>query len=76
MASESSLFSLMTRKLKVKLRDFRSREQENSFSLQKDRILYQKQEERIHYLTETNEIQKLSEQKLKAKIEDLKAQLN
>ena len=66
----------MTRKLKVKLRDFRSREQENSFSLQKDRILYQKQEERIHYLTETNEIQTLSEQKLKAKIEDLKAQLN
>lgn len=44
--------------------------------MQKDRILNQKQEERIHFLTETNEILKLSEQKMKGKVEDLKGQLN
>jgi hypothetical protein len=50
-ANESSLFSFMTRKLKGRLKDFRSKEQETSFEIQKDRILNQKHEERIHYLT-------------------------
>jgi hypothetical protein len=53
-SSESALFSYLSRKLKGRLKDIRSREQESSFELQKDRILNQKQEERIHYLTETN----------------------
>lgn len=43
--------------------------------MQKDKILGQKYEERIHYLTETNELLKLSESKLKQKVEDLKVQL-
>jgi hypothetical protein len=75
-ANETALFSFLTRKLKSRLKDFRSREQESSFELQKDRILNQKHEERIHYLTETNELLRLTESKLKAKVEDLKAQLN
>lgn len=66
----------MVRKLKLKLKDFRSKEQENNFEIQKDKILNQKYEERIHYLTETNELLKLSETKLKSKIEDLRAQMN
>ncbi len=41
----------MVRKLKLKLKDFRSKEQENNFEIQKDKILNQKYEERIHYLT-------------------------
>lgn len=75
-ASEGALFSFMAKKLKGRLKDFRSKEQESNFVLQKDRILSEKQEERIHYLTETNELLKLAESKLKAKVEDLKAQLN
>ena len=75
-SSESNLFTLMVKKVKGKLKDFRNKEQETSFELQKDKILNQKQEERIHYLTETNELLKLSESKLKSKIEDLKNQLN
>ena len=74
-SSETTLFNQMTKTLKIRLRDFRSREQENSFELQKDKIMGQKQEEKIHYLTETNELLKLSEGKLKTKIEDLKTQL-
>lgn len=75
-ATETALFSFLSRKLKGRLKDFRSREQESTFELQKDRILSQKQEERIHYLTETNELLRLAEGKLKGKVEDLKAQLN
>lgn len=44
----------MARRLKNRLKDFRSKEQESSFELQKDKIMGQKKEERIHYLTETN----------------------
>lgn len=44
----------MSKKLKGKLKDFRNKEQESGFELQKDKILNQKQEERIHYLFETN----------------------
>lgn len=66
--SESALFSFMVRKLKIKLKDFRSKEQESNFEIQKDKILNQKYEERIHYLMETNELLKLSETKLKNKI--------
>ena len=58
--SESALFSFMVRKLKIKLKDFRSKEQESNFEIQKDKILNQKNEERIHYLMETNELLKLS----------------
>jgi hypothetical protein len=58
----------MSKKLKNRLKDFRSKEAESSFSLQKDRIVNQNQEERIHYLTETNELLKLNENKLKGKI--------
>ena len=50
----------MVRKLKIKLKDFRSKEQESNFEIQKDKILNQKNEERIHYLMETNELLKLS----------------
>jgi hypothetical protein len=74
--TETELFSYLSRKLKSRLKDFRSKEAENGFSLQKDRIVNQKQEERIHFLTETNELLKLNEAKLKGKIEDLKGQLN
>jgi len=49
--SETELFSYMSKKLKSRLKDFRSKEAESSYSLQKDRIVNQKQEERIHYLT-------------------------
>jgi hypothetical protein len=42
-SSESNLFSMMARKLKHKLKDFRSKEQESSFELQRDKILGQKQ---------------------------------
>ena len=66
----------MSRKLKSRLKDFKNKEAESSFSIQKDRIVNQKQEERIHFLTETNELLKLNETKLKTKIEDLKNQLN
>ena len=66
----------MVRKLKIKLKDFRSKEQESNFEIQKDKILNQKNEERIHYLMETNELLKLSETKLKNKIDDLRGQLN
>lgn len=66
----------MVRKLKLKLKDFRSKEQESNFEIQRDKILNQKYEERIHYLIETNELFKLSETKLKNKIEDLKKQMN
>ena len=59
-ANETSLFSYMTRKLKGRLKDFRSKEQESTFEIQKDKILSQKQDERIHYLTETNELLRLS----------------
>ena len=34
----------MSRKLKNKLKDFRSKEQESSFEIQRDKILNQKQE--------------------------------
>jgi len=44
----------MARKLKTRLKDFRSKEQESNFFIQKDKILTQKQDERIHYITETN----------------------
>lgn len=50
----------MVKKLKLKLKDFRSKEQESNFEIQKDKILNQKHEERIHYLMETNELLKLS----------------
>lgn len=66
----------MSKKIKLQLKDIRSREQESSFELQKDKIVNQKFEERVHYLMETNELLKLSESKLKHKIEDLKSQLN
>jgi hypothetical protein len=38
-ASEGALFSFMAKKLKGRLKDFRSKEQESNFVLQKDRIL-------------------------------------
>ena len=41
----------MSRKLKLRLKDFRNKEAESTFSIQKDRIVNQKQEERIHFLT-------------------------
>lgn len=66
----------MTKRLKGKLKDFRDKEQESGFELQKDKIMSQKQEERIHYLVETSELLRLSETKLKSKVEDLKSQLN
>ncbi len=44
----------MARKLKNRLKDFRSQAQESNFEIQKDKILSQNQEERIHYITETN----------------------
>lgn len=75
-SSESEIFTFMAKKLKHKLKDFRSKEQESTFELQKDKILNQKQEERIHYLIETNELLRLSESKLKGKVEDFKNQLN
>jgi hypothetical protein len=50
----------LSKKLKERLKEFRSKEAETTFSLQKDRILNQKHEERIHFLTETNELLKLS----------------
>lgn len=49
-ANEGTLFTFMSKKLKGKLKDFRSKEQESGFELQKDKIMSQKQEERIHYL--------------------------
>lgn len=49
-ANEGSLFTFMSKKLKGKLKDFRNKEQESGFELQKDKIMNQKQEERIHYL--------------------------
>ena len=66
--NESGLYSFMARKLKLKLKDFRSKQQESNFEIQRDKILNQKYEERIHYLIETNELFKLSETKLKGKI--------
>lgn len=59
-SSETTLFTMMTRKLKGRLKNFRSKEQESSFQIQRDKILSQKQEQRIHYLTETNQLLKLS----------------
>jgi hypothetical protein len=44
----------MVKKLKAKLKDFRFKEQESNYEIQKDKILTQKHEERIHYLMETN----------------------
>lgn len=59
-ANEGTLFTFMSKKLKGKLKDFRNKEQESGFELQKDKIMNQKQEERIHYLVETNELLRLS----------------
>lgn len=44
--------------------------------IQKDKVLNQKHEERIHFLIETNELMKLTESKLKSKVDDLRSQLN
>lgn len=41
-SNETSLFSYMSRKLKSRLKDFRSKEQESNFEIQKDRIVNQK----------------------------------
>jgi hypothetical protein len=43
-STETALFSFLSRKLKGRLKDFRCREQESTFELQKDRILNQKHE--------------------------------
>jgi hypothetical protein len=40
----------MVRKLKLKLKDFRYKEQESNYEIQKDKILTQKYEERTHFL--------------------------
>ena len=40
----------MARKLKNRLKDFKSKEQESHFEIQKDKVLNQKHEERIHFL--------------------------
>lgn len=44
--------------------------------MQKDKVLTQKQEERIKFLMETNELLKLTETKLRNKVEDLRSQLS
>lgn len=74
--TESSLFSFMERKLKMKLKDIRTKESENTEKIQKDNKINQHFEDRINYLSETNELLKLTETKLKNKIDDLKSQLN
>lgn len=66
----------MVRKLKMRLKDFKFKEQESSISMQKDKVLTQKQEERIKFLMETNELLKLTETKLRNKVEDLRSQLS
>lgn len=73
--SESALFNFLVKKLKSKLRDWRSREQESNYEIRKDRVLNQQNEERIHHLTETNELLKLTESKLKQKNEELRGQM-
>ena len=41
--SESALFSLMAKKLKGRLKDLRSKQQESDYEMQKDKILGQQQ---------------------------------
>jgi dynactin complex subunit len=60
----------------MRLKDFKFKEQESSISMQKDKVLTQKQEERIKFLMETNELLKLTETKLRNKVEDLRSQLS
>jgi hypothetical protein len=43
LAGEGDIYSFMAKKLKHRLKDFRNKEQESSFELQKDKILNQKQ---------------------------------
>jgi hypothetical protein len=42
--NESTLIAFMTNKLKVRLKDFRYKEQKTHLSIQQDKILGQKQE--------------------------------